>query len=73
MQRFGGAGLVVLGVVLVVYGLNASDSLRSRLSGLFTGSPADQSIWLFLGGALSVFGGISLAWFCRRQRGYPQD
>ena len=73
MQRFLGAGLVVLGVVLVGYGLNASDSLRSRLSGLFTGSPADQSIWLFLGGALSVLGGISLAWFCRRQRGYPQD
>lgn len=65
MRRFAVAGLVVLGVVLLVYGLDGSDSLSSRFSGLFTGSPPDKSVWLIAGGALAVFAGVSLAWFRR--------
>jgi hypothetical protein len=49
--------LLVAGVVLIVYGVSASNSLGSDFSRFFTGSPTDKSIWLLIGGiALSVTG-----------------
>jgi hypothetical protein len=60
--------LVILaaGVVLVIYGFNASNSIGSDFSRLFTGSPTDKSIWLLLGGA--VVAAIGLAGLLRRPR-----
>jgi len=68
MRRFVGAVVVVVGVVLVVAGLDASDSLSSRFSRLFTGSPTDKTIWLLMGGALAVMVGVSMVWSRRGQR-----
>ncbi len=51
--------LVILagGVLLVVYGVIATQSLSSDFSNLFTGSPTDKSMWMLLGGAvISVIG-----------------
>jgi len=51
---------LVIGVVLVVFGARASDSLSSDVSRFFTGSPTDKSMWLLVGGlatsAVGVFG-----------------
>jgi hypothetical protein len=40
--------LLVVGVVLIIFGMQASASLGSRLSELFTGAPTDQTIWLVI-------------------------
>ena len=49
--------LLVAGVVLVVIGISASQSLGSDISRFFTGSPTDKAIWMLVGGAvLSVVG-----------------
>ncbi len=54
--------LVVIGIVLLVMGLNASDSFASEVSEFFTSSPTDKAIWLVIGGlAALVVGGASLA------------
>lgn len=42
--------LLAVGVALIVYGINASNSIGSDFSRLFTGSPTDKSIWLLIGG-----------------------
>jgi hypothetical protein len=46
--------LLVGGIILIIYGLNASDSVGSSFSRLFTGSPTDKTIWLLVGGIVAV-------------------
>ena len=53
--------LLVVGVILLIYGANASDSIGSSFSRLFTGSPTDKTVWLLIGGAVAtVVGGAGL-------------
>jgi len=48
---------LVVGVILLVYGFIASNSVRSDFSRLFTGEPTDRTIWLLIGGGvLAVIG-----------------
>jgi hypothetical protein len=54
--------LLVVGIVLVIFGFNATDSLGSDFSKFFTGAPTDKAIWLLIGGILcSVIGLVGLA------------
>jgi hypothetical protein len=68
MRLVMGVALAVLGVVLVIFGLDANDSVGSRLSKLFTGSPTDKTIWLLVGGTLAVITGMALAFTPRRSQ-----
>jgi len=53
--------LLVVGIVLLVYGMSASDSIGSDFSRFFTGSPTDKTMWLIIGGAAaSVVGAAGL-------------
>lgn len=53
-------GLVLLagGIVLVIYGVSASDSFTSDVSRFFTGSPTDKAIWMTIGGIAAVIVGL---------------
>ena len=51
--------LLVGGVILIIYGISASDSVGSGFSRLFTGAPTDQTIWLLLGGILAAGAGLT--------------
>ena len=49
--------LIIAGVCLLFYGMQASHSFSSGVSRLFTGSPTDRTIWLIVGGlAASIVG-----------------
>lgn len=62
-----GIACLVVGIILLVYGINATDSLASNLRESFTGNPTDRSIWLLVGGAaLAVVGGSTLFAHSRR-------
>ena len=53
--------LLVAGIVLVVFGVTATDSLGSDMSRFFTGAPTDKAIWLLIGGvAVAIVGLFSL-------------
>ena len=59
MNRAIGIALLAVGIVLIVFGLNASDSVGSSFSRFFTGNPTDKTMWLMAGGiASTVIGGI---------------
>jgi len=59
MNRAIGIALLVVGIGLLVYGFNASDSVSSGVSRAFTGSPTNKTMWLLLGGAAAVIvGGV---------------
>jgi len=47
-----GLALLVIGVILLIFGINASDSVGSEVKEAFTGTPTDKSIWMIVGGAL---------------------
>ena len=51
--------LLVGGIVLIVYGVSASESLGSDFSRFFTGSPTDKTIWLLIGGIVAAAVGLS--------------
>ena len=53
--------LLVGGIILMIYGAAASDSIGSSFSRFFTGSPTDKTMWLLIGGAAAaVVGGSGL-------------
>jgi len=48
---------LVVGVLLLVWGYNISQSVTSQLKEAVTGSPADRAIYFYIGGAaLSIYG-----------------
>ena len=50
--------LIAGGAVLIIYGINASDSIGSSFSRFFTGSPTDKAVWLLIGGIVAVAAGL---------------
>lgn len=54
------------GVLLLIFGVSASESLGSDISRFFTGSPTDKAVWMLIGGVvLSIIGLVGLL---RRRR-----
>lgn len=47
------------GVVLLVLGINASNSFGSDVSRFFTGSPSDRAVWMITAGVAMTIGGIA--------------
>jgi hypothetical protein len=67
MQTISGLVLLAVGLVLLVWGVNASESFSSDISRLFTGSVTNKSIYLIVGGALVLIVGSSIAYGGRRK------
>lgn len=51
--------LLVGGIILIVCGVEASDSAASGLSRFFTGNPTDKTMWLLIGGTVATVIGLS--------------
>ncbi len=62
MNKLISMGILVAGIVLIIYGINASHSFSSDISRTFTGSPTDRTMWFLGGGAvLALAGGYGLS------------
>jgi hypothetical protein len=51
--------LLVGGIILIITGVAAADSLGSNISRFFTGSPTDKTIWMLIGGIAAAAVGAS--------------
>jgi hypothetical protein len=58
MNKLFAIALLVGGLVLIVMGINATDSFSSDVSRFFTGSPTDKAIWLVVGGIVAALVGL---------------
>ena len=59
MNRPISLALLLSGIILIIYGVSASDSIGSSFSRFFTGSPTDKTIWLLIGGLIALVMGTS--------------
>jgi uncharacterized membrane protein len=62
-QRILGIVLLVVGVAVLIYGVNASHSMADRMSDTFTGRFTEGTTWYIIGGAASGLLGLLLVAF----------
>jgi hypothetical protein len=63
MNKAIGIALLVVGVILLIWGINSSESVGSQISETFTGKPADRTVWMIVGGVVSGLTGLGLILF----------
>ena len=44
--------LLIGGVMLMIFGVQATNSFGSDVSRFFTGSPTDKAVWMLIAGAI---------------------
>jgi hypothetical protein len=66
MQRIFGMVLLVVGVILLIMGMNASHSAADQISNTFTGKFTHETAWyIFGGGAAGLLGLLMLLFGAR--------
>ena len=60
MNKIFSLALLVGGVVLMIIGINATNSFSSDVSQFFTGSPTDKAVWMLIGGIVAIGVGLAL-------------
>ena len=60
MNKMFSIALLVGGVILIIFGVQAMNSFSSDVSKFFTGSPTDKSIWLVIGGVAATAIGLTM-------------
>ena len=58
MYRIPSIVLLAVGIALIAWGMNISDSINSQFKEAFTGSPSDKAVWLIVGGAILGVAGL---------------
>ena len=59
MNKLISLAILAGGIVLVVFGVAATNSFSSDISRFFTGSPTDKAIWMLLGGIVAIIIGLA--------------
>jgi hypothetical protein len=60
MNKIVAVALLAGGIVLMIVGINATNSFGSDVSRFFTGSPTDKAIWMLMGGIVATIVGLGL-------------
>jgi hypothetical protein len=60
MNKIISLALLVGGVVLMIIGINATNSFSSDVSRFFTGSPTDKAVWMLIGGTVATIVGLTM-------------
>jgi hypothetical protein len=59
MNKIVSLALLAGGIVLIIVGVNATNSFSSDVSRFFTGSPTDKAIWMLMGGIVAAVVGLA--------------
>jgi Protein of unknown function (DUF3185) len=59
MNKIISLALLLGGIALMIYGINATNSFSSDVSRFFTGSPTDKAIWMLIGGIVAAGVGLT--------------
>ncbi len=61
MNNIVGLGIFALGIVLLIFGFSESQAVNPELSRTVASQPVGSSLWMLIGGAVAVVGGLILA------------
>ncbi len=64
-RRITGVVLLVVGVILLYFGWQATETFGEQVRETITGDYSDRTMWYLVGGAAAVVGGLLLALFGR--------
>ncbi|MCE9589616.1 MAG: DUF3185 family protein [Planctomycetes bacterium] len=67
-QRLAGIVLLVVGIIVLTIGLNASHSAADRWTNFFTGHFTDSTVWYIVGGVVLGLVGLSMFAFNGKAR-----
>jgi len=59
MNKIVSLAMLALGIVLIVFGVNATNSFSSDVSRFFTGSPTDKAVWMLIAGVVAAIIGLA--------------
>jgi divalent metal cation (Fe/Co/Zn/Cd) transporter len=59
MNKAVSLAILAVGIVLVIYGVSASESFSSDISRFFTGSPTEKTIWMLISGIVAIIIGLA--------------
>lgn len=59
MSKLVSVVLIAIGIILVILGINATQSFSSDFSRFFTGAPTDKAIWMLLVGVVLIIVGAA--------------
>jgi hypothetical protein len=62
MKKIVWLGLLVIGIVMIVFGVQGMNSLESDVNRFFRGTPTDKSVWMLVGGILCAIAGGYGVW-----------
>jgi len=65
-QRILGVAILIVGVSLLVIGMNSSHSMADQFSNTFTGRFTDKTTWYIVGGIAVGLVGLSMTLVSRR-------
>ncbi len=58
MRKEFSLGFLIGGIVLIAFGINASQSLASDISRFFTGNPTEKAVWMLVAGVVMFVAGL---------------
>ena len=67
-QRLIGVVLLVVGVALIIIGVNASNSMADQVSETFTGKFTKSTTWYLVGGVAAGITGLMMLMFGMKRR-----
>jgi uncharacterized membrane protein len=68
MQIITGIIFIAVGVALLIWGHDISNSLGSQVQQVFTGAPTDRAMYFYIGGIVLVILGIAqMFWPVKRK------
>ena len=62
MHKAVALALLAGGILLIIFGVSASQSFSSDISRFFTGSPTDKAVWMLVGGTVASIVGVVGMW-----------
>lgn len=68
MTRIISVAFIVAGVVLLIFGIDAWNSVGSEITRVFEGGPSNRAIWLLVSGVIAFFLGIGGLFFTPKFR-----
>lgn len=57
-----GIVIIIAGIVLLGFGISATDSFASHVTNAVRGTPTDKSMWLIIGGIACIGVGAYVSW-----------